>query len=415
MFMLIDCDNFFVSCERIFQPRLKKSPVIVLSNNDGCVVSRSYEAKNLGIPMGCPYFKIERQFTAAGGIALSSNYELYADISSRMMSFLYNQGAKVEPYSIDEAFLEIGSGVDSLSLARNLHQSIQKQIGIPVSIGIARTKTLCKIAGAAAKKNEKVFSLLDSPSIAAILAHTDVIDIWGIGRHIAPKLNYIGIFTGADLAQSSLGMIRQSFGINLEKTVLELNQKPCLGLQEQETQKSIISSRSFEFEIKDKVRLTQIISEFVDDACRRLRKQKAAARGIMVELETNRFNPKIPHYHSSRLVSLEAPSDNTSRFMSAMIKGLDLVYHPELAYKRAGIILTGIENWQHIQPDLLQNQAPCLKEQKLMQAFDSLNKNLGRKTIFFASQAAQTKPFLRREFKSPAYTTSWSSLPLVRG
>lgn len=411
--MLIDCDNFFVSCERIFQPHLKNIPVVVLSNNDGCVVSRSYEAKALAIPMCIPFFKIEKFFKQNGGVALSSNYELYADISQRMMSLLRSYFTKVEPYSIDEAFVETSESTGLLQMATNLRQTILQQIGIPVSIGIAKSKTLCKIAADYAKKHDKVFCLNDQETIDRHLTQIEVIDIWGIGRHLAPRLNYLGIFNAYELTQTPLKMIRQSFGVNLERTILELKQFPCMEISRDETAKSIISSRSFESEIADKFRLQQIIAEFVDDACQRLRRQNAVARGLMVELRTNRFNKNVPFYQNSRLICLDEATSNTSRFMSAMQKGLEYIFRPGLHYKQAGVMLTGIENRQTLQPDLLSRPAQNHKEQKLMAAFDQLNQKMGRKTVFFANQAAVPKPFLKRGLKSPRFTTCWAELLTV--
>lgn len=413
MYALIDCDNFFVSCERIFQPKLKDRPVVVLSNNDGCVVARSYEAKALGIPMCAPYFKIEKAFRNNNGIALSSNYELYADISKRIMSLMRQQFRDVEIYSIDEAFVKFPDNIPYQETALNFRRKILKQIGISVSVGIAPSKTLCKIAGDYAKKHDKIFFLNDEKAVSEHLKHLDVIDIWGIGRHTARKLNFIGIFNGEELRTAPLKMIRKSFGINVEKTVMELNRIPCLEIDSEEQQKSIISSRSFESDIRGLEKLEAVIAEFVDSACLRLRRQNSLAAGIIVFVASNRFKTNQPQYYNSTLVSLEQPSNNTAKFMQAMHHGLKQIYRPDIYYKRAGVTLVNIEDVNRPQTDFLLDKQSSLKEQKLMQAFDAINARLGRKSIFFGTQAAGVKHYIKREFKSSSYTTSWEGLALV--
>ena len=411
--MLVDCDNFFVSCEKLFQPGLNGRPIVVLSNNDGCVVSRSYEAKGMGIPMGAPYFKIEKQLRAAGGAALSSNYELYADMSRRLMGHLRNVFSSVDVYSIDEAFIDIGTAADYQKLGQQLQQSIGREIGIPVSIGIAATKTLCKIAGDKAKKQDKVAVLIRDEEIDRELAQTDVIDVWGVGRHLCRKLNFRGIFTALELKNYDLGRLRQVFGLNLERTAQELRQISCLDDHaEDETQQSIISSRSFDVEVCHYERLKAILAEFVDNACLRLREQQATARGIAVFIETNRFD-RQPLYQKQILVPLEHPSALTSRFVQAMAAGLAQIFQPGRRYKRAGIMLSGVRPATDPQEDFWENRNAVDKEQKLMAAVDAINHKMGRKTLFLGSQAPGLQHYIRRNHKSPSYTTDWQALPLV--
>lgn len=413
MFMLIDCDNFFVSCERVFQPALNGRPVVVLSNNDGCVVSRSYEAKAIGIPMCSPYFKIENLLRAHNGVALSSNYELYGDLSQRTMALLHQQFGNLEVYSIDEAFVKIPFHHNYFTLASRLRQDILHQIGIPVSIGIARSKTLAKIASHNAKKNFKLCQLTEASQITETLRRTDVIDIWGVGRRSAAKLNYLGIFNGAELAATPPRMIRANFNINMEKTVMELNQIPCLDIEAPEPAKTIISTGSFENEVRSREKLEQNLAEFVDCACIRLRRQNAVARGIWVEVHSNRFNHDHPQYHNWELVSLPQPSDNTARFMTAMREGLERIYRPDCWYKRAGVTLIGLEPSNNGQQDWLADPAQSEHDRRLMSAFDTINQKFGRKTIFFAAQTKTAKAYLKRGFKSPGFTTSWQELPIV--
>lgn len=413
MYLLIDCDNFFVSCERVFQPCLKDRPVVVLSNNDGCVVARSYEAKALGIPMCAPYFKIEKTFKAAGGIALSSNYELYADISKRVMRLIADCFGKIEIYSIDEAFAEIDDREDLPRLALQIRNTILKQTGISVSVGAAATKTLCKIAGEIAKKQTagKICILTEPDNIAAALQKLDVGDVWGIGRKLVKKLNFMGIFTAAELAAAPHALIRQSFGILTEKTLQELNGIPCIGFEDTPRQKSILCSRSFETEINGFENLKKIIAEFVDNACLRLREQNGLAGGIVVFIATNRFHE--PYYNNSKLVGLPEASCHTAKFTKAMTEGLKSIYRPEFYYKRAGIMLVGIEDAGAAQKDFLISETERTKETELMKAVDTVNRKLGRKTLYFGAQEAGIRHYIKREHKSPSYTTSWNDLPQV--
>lgn len=413
MFALIDCDNFFVSCERIFQPNLKNRPVVVLSNNDGCVVARSYEAKALGIPMAVPFFKVEKQFKSAGGIALSSNYELYADISQRIMSLIRDEFQNLEIYSIDEAFVHLPEKGDYFKMAQDFHNKILKYIGVSVSIGVAPTKTLCKLAGEYAKKHDKVFVLTEQNVISQMLTQTDVEQIWGIGKHSAQKLNFMGIFTGEDLRLAPRALLRKSMGINAEKTALELNGIQCLEAENDPKQKTIISSRSFEKEISDFNQLEQIISEFVDGACLRLRKQKSLATGIITYIASNRFNPNQIPYQNSVLISLAAPSNNTAKFLKAMKIGLQQIYRADVAYKRAGVTLTEIQDENLPQYDLLRPQEENGKERKLMAAFDEINRKIGKKSVYFGIQKSGVQYFIRRNHKSRNFTTSWDDLASV--
>lgn len=413
MYLLIDCDNFFVSCERVFRPCLKDRPVVVLSNNDGCVVARSYEAKALGVPMCAPYFKIEKTFKAAGGIALSSNYELYADISKRVMRLIADCFGKIEIYSIDEAFAEIDDREDLPRLTLQIRNTILKQTGISVSVGAAATKTLCKIAGEIAKKQTagKICILTEPDNIAAALQKLDVGDVWGIGRKLVKKLNFMGIFTAAELAAAPHALIRQSFGILTEKTLQELNGIPCIGFEDTPRQKSILCSRSFETEINGFENLKKIIAEFVDNACLRLREQNGLAGGIVVFIATNRFHE--PYYNNSKLVGLPEASCHTAKFTKAMTEGLKSIYRPEFYYKRAGIMLVGIEDAGAAQKDFLISETERTKETELMKAVDAVNRKLGRKTLYFGAQEAGIRHYIKREHKSPSYTTSWNDLPQV--
>ena len=413
MFILVDCDNFFVSCERIFQPHLKKRPLVVLSNNDGCVVSRSNEAKKALIPMCAPFFKIAQDFKAIGGIALSSNYELYADISNRLMTFLRQHFQEIEPYSIDEAFIKIPYQDNFLATAAHLRSAILQQIGIPVSIAVAPSKTLCKIASNLAKKGPKIYELTSPNHITSILDKTEIGEIWGIGKSTADKLKFYGIFTASDLIKAPLAMLRKSFGINIEKTIRELQGHACIEFEDHSSVKTIISSGSFEHEINTFEQLEQNLSEFVDCACQRLRAQHSVAGAMIVQIFSNRFNHTHPQYNNSAFVGMKQPTANTACFMHGLKQGLQQIYRNDCWYKRAGVILSGIENQTLQQPDLLTDTQQQKKDEKLMQMFDNINQKFGRRSIFFAIQAQKAKSYLKREFKSPNFTTSWLDLPKV--
>ena len=415
MFMLVDCDNFFVSCERIFQPALKDRPVVVLSNNDGCVVSRSYEAKALKIPMGCPFFKIEKSFKNQNGIALSSNYELYADISKRIMAFLEYHFPHIEIYSIDEAFIRLGNTENLEETAAFVRNEILRQIGISVSVGIAASKTLAKIAAAMAKskKEDKWQILTDDSIINHRLSGLKVVDIWGVGRRCAGRLNFLGIFTALDLKRAPLKLLRSNFGIPMEKTAMELNGYACLEIEPDAPQQTIITSRSFEFEISDLCKLKQIIAEFTDNACLRLRRQNSKAGGIVTLLQTNRFHHNLPQYNNQCLTTLPRPSNYTAAFIAAAQQGLEQIYRPEYHYKRAGVMLIDICSLNR-PSDFFADTAAEQKEQKLMTAIDTLNHKLGKKTVFFAAQAAGVRHYIKREFRSGSFTTSWDGLALVK-
>lgn len=363
--------------------------------------------------MAVPFFKVERFFTANKGIALSSNYELYADISKRVMNLIREEFQNLEIYSIDEAFVRLPDNIDYEKICRNFRQKVLQYIGISVSIGIAPTKTLCKIAGDYAKKHDKVYYLYTLPQISQHLHKMEVIDIWGVGRRTAQKLKFMGIFNGEELRVSPLKMLRRAFNINLEKTVMELNGTPCLEIEAEEQQQTIISSRTFENEIKNYHLLKQIIAEFVDSACQRLRHQHSLAQGIIIYVSTNRFNLHHEQYQNSILISLESPTNNTAKFLQAMDKGLKQIYRDDIFYKRAGVTLINIQDIHNPQPDLLDKEEDRSKEQKLMEAFDSINGKMGRKSIYFGSQAGGIKHYIRREYKSSSYTTSWKGIATV--
>ena len=414
LFGLADCNNFYCSCERVFRPDLNGKPVVVLSNNDGCVIARSNEAKALGIQMGIPFYQAKEALQQHNVAVFSSNYVLYGDMSRRVMALLSRYTPHLDIYSIDEAFLDF-SGMDHLQdYGKEMVRYITKGTGIPLSLGIAPTKTLAKVANKFAKKYkgyENVCLIDTDEKREKALRLFDVSDVWGIGRKLVKKLNFMGIFTAAELAAAPHALIRQSFGILTEKTLQELNGIPCIGFEDTPRQKSILCSRSFETEINGFENLKKIIAEFVDNACLRLREQNGLAGGIVVFIATNRFHE--PYYNNSKLVGLPEASCHTAKFTKAMTEGLKSIYRPEFYYKRAGIMLVGIEDAGAAQKDFLISETERTKETELMKAVDAVNRKLGRKTLYFGAQEAGIRHYIKRGHKSPSYTTSWNDLPQV--
>lgn len=413
MFLLVDCDNFFVSCERIFQPSLKNRPVVVLSNNDGCIIARSNEAKALGIPMGYPYFKVKHDFQAQKGISLSSHPALYADISRRVMSLLRSLYSSVEVYSIDEAFLTLSEEADPEQEALLMHRTILQQMGLSVSIGIAPTKTLCKAAVDIAKKmpTDKICLLTEEEKIKSALKEKDVGDLWGIGRRTAAKLRFMGYINALEFREAPSFLIRKKLGIAIEQVRAELNGLPCKEIMHEETQKSYICSRSFDNGIYGMENLKSIIAGFVDNVCRRMRRQKAVADALTVFIETNRFQRET-YYQNARTEVLFESTDNTAKFMEALSEGLPKIYRPHLAYKRAGVMLSGVESLSSLQGNLFVPPSEDVREKNLMRTFDVLNKKMGASTVFFGTQFQSVKAF--SEKKTTTYTTGWNTLAEVK-
>jgi|UniRef100_UPI003FA39383 DNA polymerase V len=348
-FALIDGNSFYVSCERVFNPKLEGRPVVVLSNNDGCCVARSEEAKALGVPMAAPYFQIQKDFERAGGIAYSSNYGLYADLSQRMMSVIGQFSDRQEIYSIDESFIEWTGfhRFDLTTLARDLRQRVKRWVGIPVGVGIGSTKTLAKAANRLAKnhpdfKAHGVCNLLDLPESLqdSYLARLAVGDVWGVGARWAQKLQNLGIRSARDLKQVDPGWIRQHFSVVLERTALELRGTPCIELEEAPPPKQqIISSRSFGQPVTTLEELTQAVSAYTARAAEKLRAQASCTGALTVFLQTNPFNVKEPQYHPSMTLRLASPSADTRILIRAALSGLKHLYKPGYRYQKAGVML----------------------------------------------------------------------------
>ena len=419
LFALVDCNNFYASCERLFRPELNGKPLVVLSNNDGCVIARSNEAKALGIAMGAPYFQARDVIRRHDVRVFSSNYALYGDLSHRVMDVLQQMEPDVEIYSIDEAFISLpcGNARDMAEYARHLKKQVNQYVGIPVSIGIAQTKTLAKIANRAAKKNayhEGVFTLMDHREIDTLLAAVAVADVWGIGRQYAKKLNSHGIYNALHLKNVDDAWIRKHLTVNGLRTAMELRGVSCLPLQDiQPDRKSIVCSKSFGRPVDSLADLREAVSTYVSVAAEKLRALKSAASSLQVVLTTNRFRKDLPQHSGSLTAALPQPSSHTPTLNKFALQCLERVYKLNHQYQKAGIMLTGL-----VSQDCRQRNLFCAAdndtETTLMNAVDRINGRWGRNTMQFAAAGLKKTWNMRQSRKSPAYTTNWDEIPVVK-
>ncbi|MBA3006487.1 MAG: Y-family DNA polymerase [Proteobacteria bacterium] len=421
VFALVDCNNFYVSCERLFRPELNGKPVVVLTNNDGCIVARSNEAKALGIPMGEPFFKVKHVIAKHKVHVFSSNYALYGDLSHRVMDVLRQMEPDVEVYSIDEAFisLPVTKVWDRVKYAAELRERVRKQVGIPVSIGIATTKTLAKIANRVAKKEEQfngVFDLAGNSQIDQVLAMTEVNDVWGIGRRSTEKLNSRGIYTALDLKTADETWIRKQLTVVGARTALELNGISCISLENAPPcPKSIITSRSFGHPVTDLYNLREAVINFVSIAGEKLRKLGVEADTLNIFITTGPFDEQAS-YSNNQTITLHQPTSSTPDLITAALQCLKSLYKPGYRYRKTGVMLAGIVKQGYRQQDLFSFLRPAEKEDKqLMTALDRINSKWGRSTIQYGMTTAEDKPWLMQQTrKSPAYTTNWQELPVAK-
>jgi len=434
-FALVDCNNFYASCEKIFQPNLNDKPVVILSNNDGCIIARSNEAKDLKIPMGAPYHQYRRMMEQNHVKAFSSNYTLYGDISSRVMQSLAMMAPNMEVYSIDEAFLritEIENG-DLIKFCADVRNNIQRWIGIPTSIGIAPTKTLAKMANTIAKKQgrklikkfsdnynfacakDHVFDLRDEQLRKKILEEFDLKDIWGISQASSSKLNRIGIYTALDLCNSNSRQVRSILGVVGERIVYELRGISCLGLQDISPRKSIMSSRSFGRKVTKKEELIEAISSYATRAHEKLKHQKSIAQAIHVYIRTNHFSINEAQYQNGITKSFARATDSLSEIIKMAREAINDIYQPDFNYKKAGIILLDLVPRNQVQENLLilDDAKKREKIEKLENAMSLVNQNLGRNTIFYAALGTKKNWAMQSNNRSPSYTTNIKEIPYV--
>jgi DNA polymerase V len=416
MYALVDCNNFFVSCERVFRPSLNNRPVIVLSSNDGCAVARSNEAKALGIKMGEPLFKMKKLVKEHHVECISGNLSFYGEMSQRVMSVLREMVPSIEVYSIDEAFLDL-SGIphDQLKpLCQRIRKRVEQWTGIPVSIGIAPTKTLAKAASNVAKKYPKAQGVYDISTLTAqraILQRMDVGDVWGIGRASREKFYNLGMTSAWHLRSYDVNHIRALSNINIQKTVLELQGVRCYDIGEEPThRKQIISSRSFGTPVSELKDLKQAIGVFTAIAAEKLRSEKTQALQITVYARTSPFKDKP--YANSALITLDKATSHTGQLTRAAMCGVEEIYRKGYAFKKAGICLGQISTEADNQMDLF-NVQDNIRGDKLMAVFDSINKLMGKSTLRYAISNPKGKWSSLSQLKSPAYTSSWDELLVV--
>ena len=414
---LVDCNNFYVSCERVFRPDLARVPMVVLSNNDGCVVSRSNEAKALGIRMGQPWFECKALAEEHGILAMSSNYALYADLSNRVMSILGEFSPRHEVYSIDECFVDL-TGIPKLrEVSYAMRERVGQWSGIPVCVGIGPTKTLAKLANHVAKKHPRSkgvfnFNSLSDEQKTRLLERIPVEEVWGVGGKLTKRLERHGVRTVLDLKRAHVPTLRAEFGVVIEKIQRELQEVPCIDLQEvQPDRQQIISSRSFGRMVTELPVLKDALSTFVANACAKLRGQNSHAGVIHVFLQTNRFREDLPQYMPSLAVPLPYPTNDSLEVNRWADYLCERMYKPGYQYKKAGIMLSEISPVTRRQGDLLEPETTS--NSKLMLAVDTLNQRFGRGVVKVSTQGAYTEWQMLQERKSPNYTTDWESVPTV--
>lgn len=416
---LVDCNNFYASCERLFQPALLKKPVIVLSNNDGCVIARSNEAKALGIEMGAPWHLYRGKFEKNGVIVRSSNYALYGDMSGRVMKTLAGLTPEIEIYSIDEAFLSLSGFEDRVeSHVRLIRQTVMQWTGIPVSIGIAMSKTLAKVANRFAKKETRhcgVLVLTDPNAIEEALAKTSLRDLWGIAGRIEQRLGEIGINTPLQLRDADPQFIRERFSVVMQRMVMELRGIPCISFEDvAPDRKSVMASRSFGRPVTSYKELREAVSSYASRAAEKIRSQNLATTYVTVFLETNQFKPDDPQYFNSKSVRLPVATADTGRVLKAARVALRAIYKTGYRYKKAGVILLELAKAAEGQGDLwMAPDSP--KSKRLMHAMDGLNARYGRGTVAYASAGIEKAWKLQSDFMSPRFTTSWDELLRIKG
>ncbi len=418
MYGLADCNNFYASCERVFDPSLAGRPIIVLSNNDGCVIARSNEAKSLGIKMGEPYFRL-RDLVRRNGVAVfSANFTLYGDMSRRVMSLLRKFVPATEVYSIDEAFLDF-SGMNPAqldALGHEISRTVQRHTGIPISLGIAPTKTLAKIASKLCKQYPKLNGCcyLHRPEdVEKVLRRFPVADVWGVGRRWAQLLDRHGIRTAWDFTQLPPEWIRKRMSVVGLRMWKELRGEPCIGFEQHPAdKKQIATTRTFDRDTDDFEELHRRIAQYVAASAAKLRRQRSVCGEVRVFLLTNRFREDLPQHYENRLRKLSVPTDSTLLLTSCAAALLREAFRPGIAYKRAGVILSEISSKNGVQTDLFDANDRD-RHDRLMKAVDALNERFGRHHLVTAAEGFE--PFkMNRNHLSPRYTTDWAQIIKVK-
>jgi DNA polymerase V len=431
MIALVDGNNFYVSCERVFRPSLNGRPVIVLSNNDGCAIARSNEAKALGIKMGAPWFEIRHFEESEGLVALSANFALYGDLSDRVASITAGLGPKQEIYSIDESFVDLtGVPGDLTDRARRVRARILQWVGIPCGVGIGQTKTLAKLANFIAKTAERKpgsypadlaqvcnLSELSQNELKAVFMATPVNEVWGVGRKISAQLNEGGVHTVYDLATIDPATVRRRWSVVLERTVLELQGVPCIQLDDiPSARKEIACTRSFGYPVTELNHVIEAVSSFASRAAEKLRKQGSLANQIMVFIRTSPFR-KEPQYSRSTVVPLRRPTSDTGDLVAAAVMGLRSIYRPGYKLAKAGIMLLDLQDATNEQFELALDDDTTPNRDRLMKALDTVNDRFGKGALQMASAGIAKEKHLwsmKQQRKTPCYTTNWKDILEVR-
>ncbi len=421
MFALCDVNSFYASCETVFRPDLKGRPVVVLSNNDGCVIARSAEAKPF-VKMGEPYFKQKDIFRHRGVVCFSSNYELYADMSNRVMTTLEEMSPRCERYSIDELFCDL-TGIshcrDLTDFGREIRATVLQRTHLTVGVGIAQTKTLAKLANHAAKRWQRqtggVVDLSDVARQRKLMAALPVEEVWGVGRRLTKKLESMGIKTVLQLADTDIGFIRKHFSVVLERTVRELRGQPCLELEEfPSVKQEIICSRSFGSRITEYEEMREAICSYAARAAEKLRNEHQHCRFISAFVKTSPFTINEPYYGNSASVTLLTPTQDSRDIIGAATRCLDVIWKNGHRYQKAGVMLGDFYSQGVAQLNLFDENPPHKNSQKLMNILDHLNAENGHGTLYFAGQGIQQQWQMKREMLSPRYTTRYADLPIVK-
>lgn len=420
MFALADVNSFYASCETVFRPDLKGRPVVVLSNNDGCVIARSAEAKKLGIKMGDPFFKMRDLFERHKIVTFSSNYALYADMSSRVMTVLEEMAPAVEIYSIDEAFMNL-QGVSNCKnleeFGREVRAKVLQWTGLTVGVGIGPTKTLAKLANHAAKKWTKTGGVVDLSLLARqrkLMALVEVGDVWGVGRRISKKLNDMGITTALQLADTPTGLIRKHFNVVLERTVRELRGEPCLELEEfAPTKQQIVCSRSFGDRVTEYELMREAICSHAVRAAEKLRGERQYCRHISAFVKTSPFSVNEVYYGKTAGTKLQIPTQDSRDIVAAAATCLDAIWQDGHRFQKCGVMLGDFYSQGVAQLGLFDEYKPRSNSEQLMAVLDGINHS-GKGRVWFAGQGVQKSWEMKRQMLSPAYTTRFSDLMRVK-
>lgn len=418
-FGLVDCNNFYASCERVFRPDLATAPIAVLSNNDGCIVAMSAEAKASGIPRGKPLFKVRDEIRRHQVQVFSSNYTLYGDMSRRVMEVLGQFSPEVDPYSIDEAFIDL-SGIEDEQLeeyGRTIRRTVMKWTGIPVTIGIASSKTLAKIAAGVAKKDKRLegaFSLVNHPDINDILRETPVEDIWGIGRGSADKLRQNGISNAWKFSAANLEWVKKKLTIVGMRCAQELRGISCISLEDVEPGKrSLMFTRSFGHPVTELAELEEAVSFYTASCAEKLRGKNMVTGMLTLFLREYQAGGG---WHTNKMqasVALSEPTDFTPDLLLRVQALLKPLYQKGIRYKKAGIMMTDLTPRDQIQLSIFQKQ-PRKEDQRLMKAIDQLNEKLGKGTVFSGKEGTNQRWHMKSEFRSPRYSTNWKEIPVIK-